>query len=590
MPRNADKNETFSERNNLSFRSLIYGSIAMKKKTTASPPKQRVEKYLRIKNLPTKVREAFNQYKVQYISPDKLKRHSVSSYFHDLSEEELNDLATSIKQITVRDPILLFGNEVVAGWQQCRACQIAKVQAPIIQLPLEAEPFLLQFALASNFERLPSDSGRRAMIAAMAEGDLIKQGAEKRAQNLKQNAAKNTRATTGLNAPDTAEILTAEYNTNEQYIKEAIWLKAHADQKTIDDVMSGRRRLYQVCKEERLRIRKAPGVSIPDFNEGPLTIIPNDPLAYIEKLPADEAQIIAIECPVLKNLKEFDRFAVLVSHALKPGGMFLCTFVGEVERLVDRCFRTRTLKPLTDGFIAFDPETSQTPQPEMPRRFQLYTKCTPGVSFAKLQPAPPQIQSFYHSSVVICGTELQSWRALLKLYVLDSYVVIVPFAGYGTATAACVELGRKCIAIEADPEEVKRLKGLVAFLTFSLDEIKDLSGIVNRLRQQSDPVSAFLWRRFSTSDRVMMTNYQPSELSSKHAQDVVLQALNTQIWEPSIFEKARFKGVLLRPETTDLRKQSPIGSSLARLNRLLLEDAYPVELSRNPKLVSSKAS
>jgi hypothetical protein len=40
----------------------------------------------------------------------------------------------------------------------------------------------------------------------------------------------------------------------------------------------------------------------------------------------------------------------------------------------------------------------------------------------------------------------------------------------------------------------------------------------------------------------------------------------------------------LRPETTDLIKQSPTAPALAHLNRLLLEDAYPLELSRNQSM------
>ena len=49
----------------------------------------------------------------------------------------------------------------------------------------------------------------------------------------------------------------------------------------------------------------------------------------------------------------------------------------------------------------------------------------------------------------------------------------------------------------------------------------------------------------------------------------------------SIYEPERFQGIRLRHETTNLMGQSPTVVNLARLNRLLLEDAYPAELSRN---------
>ena len=60
----------------------------------------------------------------------------------------------------------------------------------------------------------------------------------------------------------------------------------------------------------------------------------------------------------------------------------------------------------------------------------------------------------------------------------------------------------------------------------------------------------------------------------------LVKDLNQVISGPSIYEQARFRGVVLRPETEQLLKQNPGGRQLARLNKLLLEDAYPAELAR----------
>jgi hypothetical protein len=46
------------------------------------------------------------------------------------------------------------------------------------------------------------------------------------------------------------------------------------------------------------------------------------------------------------------------------------------------------------------------------------------------------------------------------------------------------------------------------------------------------------------------------------------------------YDKARFNHIVLRPETEELLKQNPQGQQLARLNKLLLEDAYPAELAK----------
>lgn len=120
--------------------------------------------------------------------------------------------------------------------------------------------------------------------------------------------------------------------------------------------------------------------------------------------------------------------------------------------------------------------------------------------------------------------------------------------------------------------------------TFSADEIKDLSGLINRWRAQSDPVSAFLWKSLSKSDRLLLISYQPSASSSRQAQDVIVHALEKIIGGPCIYKVQRFKGISLRLEASELVKHIPKGPALAHLNRLLLEDAYPRDLSRRQNM------
>ena len=132
---------------------------------------------------------------------------------------------------------------------------------------------------------------------------------------------------------------------------------------------------------------------------------------------------------------------------------------------------------------------------------------------------------------------------------------------------------------------------LLGSSTFSADEIKDLPKFATRLKGQSDSVSAFLWQGLSKPEQAMLTNYQPSATNSFQYQpsatysfqlkEILVQALNKTVGGKSIYERERFQGILLRPETTNLLGQSPTGANLAGLNRLLLEDAYPSELSRN---------
>jgi hypothetical protein len=56
--------------------------------------------------------------------------------------------------------------------------------------------------------------------------------------------------------------------------------------------------------------------------------------------------------------------------------------------------------------------------------------------------------------------------------------------------------------------------------------------------------------------------------------------MNTIIRGKSIFDKERFAGVTFRAQTKELLGETPRGDDLARLNRLLMEDAYPLALWR----------
>jgi hypothetical protein len=86
-----------------------------------------------------------------------------------------------------------------------------------------------------------------------------------------------------------------------------------------------------------------------------------------------------------------------------------------------------------------------------------------------------------------------------------------------------------------------------------------------KLAHGSDALSEFLRGRVQTD--------QPAAALAK--------ALNEVLSGPSIYDRERFRGIVLRPETKQLLERNPSGYQLARLNKLLLEDAYPSELAKS---------
>jgi hypothetical protein len=73
----------------------------------------------------------------------------------------------------------------------------------------------------------------------------------------------------------------------------------------------------------------------------------------------------------------------------------------------------------------------------------------------------------------------------------------------------------------------------------------------------------------------------PANGDPDHLESLLVTNLNRIITGPSIYDSNRFQGIRLRFETDKLRRQDPSGQDLIRLNRRLLEDAYPAELGTN---------
>jgi hypothetical protein len=108
----------------------------------------------------------------------------------------------------------------------------------------------------------------------------------------------------------------------------------------------------------------------------------------------------------------------------------------------------------------------------------------------------------------------------------------------------------------------------------------DLSAFVAKLRTQDDPISKYLWNQFSASTQEVLTSTTSTPEEQKLA---LVQALDKILEGVSIYETVRFAGVALSPQTLALKSQNAEGADLIRLNRLLLEDAYPLEIAKHHK-------
>jgi hypothetical protein len=117
--------------------------------------------------------------------------------------------------------------------------------------------------------------------------------------------------------------------------------------------------------------------------------------------------------------------------------------------------------------------------------------------------------------------------------------------------------------------------------SLSSGEITNSAAFASKLANGTDAVSAFLRTHLDDSVRAAIAGYSPSNANAKAAISALVKDVNQMISGPSFYDEARFRSVAVRPETIELLKLSPTGQQLARLNMLLLEDAYPAELTKS---------
>jgi dipeptide/tripeptide permease len=114
---------------------------------------------------------------------------------------------------------------------------------------------------------------------------------------------------------------------------------------------------------------------------------------------------------------------------------------------------------------------------------------------------------------------------------------------------------------------------------FSGSEIKDLPGLAAKLKQGRGTVSHYLTNRFSAETLKTLAEYQGPKSDAAPLRTDLVRELNAVIHGALIYETNRFAKVALQPAAREMLERGPQGVEVARLNRLLLQDAYAAELA-----------
>ena len=127
-------------------------------------------------------------------------------------------------------------------------------------------------------------------------------------------------------------------------------------------------------------------------------------------------------------------------------------------------------------------------------------------------------------------------------------------------------------------EIVRTLRGSMLFTT---DDFTDLNSLARVLADPPNRLAGFIQANLSDNTRAWLNKFDGSPATRAGLSAALVMDLNRLMAGPCLYTAQRFQGVNLNNNTRALLGHQPTGDALLRLNRMLLEDAYPAFLARN---------
>ena len=194
-----------------------------------------------------------------------------------------------------------------------------------------------------------------------------------------------------------------------------------------------------------------------------------------------------------------------------------------------------------------------------------------GTVLAAIMPGVADMANALRWAILISGCMVVIYSTaggLLAVIHTDVYQFIVLLVGFA------ITLGF-CIPDIADSYNAETGKFVPA--RFSAVDIVDAESMTQKLAARSDPLAVHLRNRLEETGLT-------SESAS--AKDLVA-GLNGMLDDEALYTPERFSRVELSPQTQALLAEDASGRSLRRRNLSLLQDAFPMEITRNRMLPSN---
>ena len=110
---------------------------------------------------------------------------------------------------------------------------------------------------------------------------------------------------------------------------------------------------------------------------------------------------------------------------------------------------------------------------------------------------------------------------------------------------------------------------------FEVDHFTDVAGLGNKLKASSDPLSSHIAGKLSPATKSALGSADKSHAAA------LAKDLNALLEAGLLYESNRFAAVKLTDRTQRFIQQNPQSHTRIRLNRILLEEAYPKEITKS---------
>lgn len=108
-----------------------------------------------------------------------------------------------------------------------------------------------------------------------------------------------------------------------------------------------------------------------------------------------------------------------------------------------------------------------------------------------------------------------------------------------------------------------------------LTDLKDPTAIVVRLQRAQDPFAKFLCTRLETNLMTLITEHNTNKVIKPKLPPALVVGFNKLLAGPSLYGTNHCAGLTFCDEAKELLAKQPQGADLARLNRFVLEAAFP---------------